>query len=79
MATVAARVTSVEARVEKLETWAGPGQVEALATGQRAIRADIAKLQADVSKLQADVSKIKKTQDRHTGLLDEILRRLPPK
>src|ERR1700678_1845295 len=63
----------LEDRVERLETWAGPGQIEALAEGQRAIRADIAKLQAtpdrhekllvrlthDVSGLQTDVAGLK--------------------
>jgi septal ring factor EnvC (AmiA/AmiB activator) len=63
----------LEDRVERLETWAGPGQIEALAEGQRAIRADIAKLQAtadrhekllvrlthDVSGLKTDVAGLK--------------------
>ena len=66
-------VQGLEDRVERLETWAGPGQIEALAEGQRAIRADIAKLQAtvdrhekllvrltrDVSGLKTDVSGLK--------------------
>jgi hypothetical protein len=63
----------LEDRVGRLETWAGPGQIEALAEGQRAIRGGIAKLQAtvdrhekllvrltrDVSGLKADVSSLK--------------------
>jgi chromosome segregation ATPase len=63
----------LEDRVERLETWAGPGQIEALAEGQRAIRADIAKLQVtvnrhekllvriarDVGTLKTDVSTLK--------------------
>ena len=61
--------------MKTLETWAGPGQVEALAEGQRAIRADLAKLRADMAKVQ-------QTQDRHLaevkGMLQEVLRRLPP-
>ena len=40
----------LEDRVERLETWAGPGQIEALAEGQQAIRADIAKLQVTVNR-----------------------------
>jgi chromosome segregation ATPase len=48
-----------------LETWAGPGQIEALAEGQRAIRAELAKLRADMAKVQ-------KTQDRHSRLLGRL-------
>jgi outer membrane murein-binding lipoprotein Lpp len=40
----------LEDRVERLETWAGPGQIEALAEGQQAIRTDIAKLQVTVNR-----------------------------
>jgi hypothetical protein len=29
-------------RISELETWAGPGQAEAFATGLRAVRADLA-------------------------------------
>jgi len=57
---------SLEDRVDRLETWAGPGQIEALVEGQRAIRADIAKLQATVNRhekllvrLTRDVSGLK--------------------
>jgi hypothetical protein len=68
--------------MKTLETWAGPGQVEALAEGQRAIRADLAKLRADLAKLRADMAKVQQTQDRHLaevkGMLQEVLRRLPP-
>ena len=42
-------------RVNNLETWAGPGQVQALAEGQRELRADLTKVQ--------------QTQDRHTRML----------
>ena len=48
----------LEVRVKTLETWAGPGQTEALAEGQRKIRADLAKIQ--------------KTQDRHSRLLGRL-------
>jgi hypothetical protein len=41
-------------RVDNLGTWAGPGQVQALAEGQRELRADLAKVQH--------------TQDRHTRI-----------
>jgi septal ring factor EnvC (AmiA/AmiB activator) len=60
-------------RVERLETWAGPGQAEALAAGVRDIRADIADmrrvqsqhtvklttLQSDVAELKSDVAELK--------------------
>jgi hypothetical protein len=60
-------------RVDRLETWAGPGQVEALTTGLRALRADMSAMRrvqnqhttmltglvADVSGLQSDVSGLK--------------------
>ena len=45
-------------RVGNLETWAGPGQAEALAGGQRALRADLAR--------------VRQTQDRHTRMLAEL-------
>src|ERR1035438_8371143 len=58
MATAEDRVGMLEVRVRTLETWAGPGQTEALAEGQRKIRADLAKIQ--------------KTQDRHSRLLGRL-------
>ena len=58
MATAEDRVGMLEMRVNTLETWAGPGQTEALAEGQRKIRADLAKIQ--------------KTQDRHSRLLGRL-------
>jgi septal ring factor EnvC (AmiA/AmiB activator) len=52
------RLKKLEVRVDVLETWAGPGHTEALADGQRLIRADLAK--------------IHKTQDRHTRQLAHL-------
>ncbi len=52
------RLGTLEVRVGNLETWAGPGQAEALAEGQRALRADLAK--------------VRQTQDRHTRMLAEL-------
>jgi len=60
-------------RVERLETWAGPGQAEVLSVNLRALRADVVTLRrvqnqhtvvlgtlsADVSRLKADVSELK--------------------
>ncbi len=72
-------------RVDRLETWSGPGQAEAFAASQRELRADLARihktqdrhsrmltdLAADVAVLKTDVAAIRET-------LQEILRRLPP-
>ena len=63
----------LEARVQQLETWAGPGQIQALVEGQQALRADmakvhatldrhgraLAKLKTDVAELKADVAELK--------------------
>ena len=60
-------------RVERLETWAGPGQSEALSVNIRAIRADLVafrgvqkqqgvlldRLTADMARLKGDVSVLK--------------------
>jgi len=60
-------------RVERLETWSGPGQNEALSTTMRAIRADLVafrtvqkqhgkqldRLTADVAELKTDVAELK--------------------
>lgn len=59
--------------VERLETWAGPGQTEALSVNIRAIRADMVafrgvqkkqgtqldELTADVPRLKADVAELR--------------------
>jgi septal ring factor EnvC (AmiA/AmiB activator) len=84
MANTEDRLGALEVRVGKLETWAGPGQAEALAVGQRALRADLAKvrqtqdrhtraladLKTDVADLKTDLAEVK-------GTVREILRRLP--
>ena len=60
-------------RVERLETWAGPGQTEALSVNIRAIRADVVafrgvqtkhgtqldELTRDSARLKADVGELK--------------------
>ena len=92
MATAEDRVGLLEMRVKTLETWAGPGQTEALAEGQRAIRADLARLRADLLKIQksqdrhsrllgrltSDVDELRSDMTEVKGTLQEILRRLPP-
>jgi chromosome segregation ATPase len=113
MATIEERVRTLETRADTLETWAGPGQVEALVQGQRDLRrqlahvqrvqerhtrmlagltldvaglktevaglqADMATVKADVAGLKTDVAGLKADLARVEGLLQEILRRLPP-
>jgi hypothetical protein len=84
MATTEDRVGILEMRVKTLETWAGPGQAEALAEGHRQIRADLASLRAqtkaDVDRLRTEVASLR-TDLRSDmadvkGTLREILRRL---
>ena len=78
-------------RVGNLETWAGPGQAQALAEGMREVRADLAKvrqtqdrhtrmladLTADVSELKSDVATLKTDMAEVKSTLGEVLRRLP--
>jgi chromosome segregation ATPase len=59
MTTIEARLGTLEVRVDNLETWAGPGQAQALAEGQRELRAELAKVQ--------------QTQDRHTRMLADLI------
>jgi len=70
MTTTQERVTKLEIRVTTLETWAGPGQAEALSAGVAGIRAELqrfrreqgaatAALQRDVAVLKTDVAGLK--------------------
>jgi outer membrane murein-binding lipoprotein Lpp len=92
MAEVAERIRTLEMRVDRLETWAGPGQAETLATGLVTIRADLAgirrvqnqhtakltALQSDVAVLKSDVADLKSDVADLKVAVTEILRRLPP-
>jgi hypothetical protein len=107
MTTIGDRVRTLEVRVEKLETWAGPGQADALSTGQIAIRTDIASFRrevksgltglgrelailrgdltslrdetkADIASLRSDIASLRSDLTSLRGILQEILRRLPP-
>jgi septal ring factor EnvC (AmiA/AmiB activator) len=49
----------LEARLEKLETWAGPGQIQALIEGQQALRADMAKVHASLDRHERILAKLK--------------------
>jgi hypothetical protein len=60
MADVSEQIRALQVPVSKLETWAGPGQADALSTGMRAMRADIAD--------------IRRVQRQHTGLLNALNR-----
>jgi chromosome segregation ATPase len=59
MTTFQTRLETLEVRVDNLETWAGPGQAQALAEGQRELRAELVKVQ--------------QTQDRHTRMLADLI------
>jgi chromosome segregation ATPase len=58
MTTTEQRLEILEMRVGSLETWAGPGQAEALAEGLRDLRSDLAK--------------VRQTQDRHTRMIADL-------
>jgi chromosome segregation ATPase len=67
------QIRTLEMRVERLETWAGPGQTEALSVNIRAIRADVVALRGvqkkhgtqldeltkDSARLKADVGELR--------------------
>jgi cell division protein FtsB len=54
------QIRALQVRVSKLETWAGPGQADALATGLRAVRTDVAV--------------IRRVQGQHTAMLTTLSR-----
>lgn len=60
MTDVHEQIRALQVRVSKLETWAGPGQADALTAGVRALRTDV-----------ADIRRI---QRQHTGLLSALNR-----
>jgi hypothetical protein len=60
MANTGERIRTLEMRVERLETWAGPGQNEVLSMNLRALRADVATL--------------RRVQNQHTVLLGTLTR-----
>ena len=96
MTTVEQRLKDLEVRVDRLETWAGPGQAEALSVSLSALRAEIAAfrqevnrafrdvraemagIKSSVSALETDVAGLKSDMADIKGVLEEILRRLPP-
>jgi chromosome segregation ATPase len=92
MATIADRVRKLETSVERLETWAGPGQVEALIEGQRDLRTQIGGIRGQLAKVQqvqenhttmiaglkTDVAGLKTDMAWVKDMLQAVLRRLPP-
>jgi hypothetical protein len=58
MANTGERIRTLEMRVERLETWAGPGQNEVLSLNLRALRADVITL--------------RRVQNQHTVLLGTL-------
>jgi len=91
MNTLDDRIETLEMRVERLETWAGPGQTEALSVNIRAIRADVVafrgvqknqgtqldELTRDVARLKADVAELKTDVAELKAAVQEVLIRLP--
>jgi hypothetical protein len=91
MTSAEVRLSILETRVSQLETWAGPGQIEALLAGIRGIRGDItvmrrvqdrhsrqlAGLKTDVAGLKTDVAGLKTDVAELKLGIREILRRLP--
>ncbi|HXP22185.1 MAG TPA: hypothetical protein VN840_21260 [Streptosporangiaceae bacterium] len=59
MVTLEDRVDALELQVEHLATWAGPGQAQALSHS--------------LSQTRADLAKIKRTQDKHSRQLAQLL------
>jgi hypothetical protein len=58
MASTGERIRTLEMRVERLEIWAGPGQNEVLSVNLRALRADVVVL--------------RRIENQHTVLLEEL-------
>jgi hypothetical protein len=80
------RVTRLEKKVERLETWAGPGQNVSFSESLAELRKkfdDFGKVQAKHTKmidnLTADVATLKSDMVEVKGTLGEILDRLPPR
>lgn len=91
MADLSERTVALELRVDRLETWAGPGQAEVLTTGLAGVRAELAvirktqdrhtaqlhRLSTDVAGLKSDVAGLKADVAELKTAVREILRRLP--
>ncbi|WP_181608162.1 hypothetical protein [Nonomuraea soli] len=66
-----------------LETWAGPGQAEALAQTIRSTRTDVTDIKGRMTKIESRMTSLERMvtviQQEHGVLLREILDRLPSK
>jgi septal ring factor EnvC (AmiA/AmiB activator) len=76
MADIPDQIRALQVRVSKLETWAGPGQADALTASVRALRADVADIRRVqrqhtglLGALNRDVAGLKRVQDEQTALL----------
>jgi cell division protein FtsB len=69
MAGLHEQIEALRVRVSKLETWAGPGQADALSAGLGALRTEV----ADIRRVQRQhgglLSALKSVQEHHTVLL----------
>jgi hypothetical protein len=84
MAGITEQVRTLDTRVDTLETWAGPGQVEALIQGQRDLRRQLSQVQRVqerhtrmISGLMLDVAGLRADVAEASDSLRELLRRLP--
>jgi len=86
MTTTEDRVRALEVRVDKLETWSGPGQANALSTSLAATRAELATFRrettAEFVRLRRELTTFRGEMTAElTSIrsdMQEILRRLPP-
>jgi chromosome segregation ATPase len=88
--TATERLRRLEDEVEQLKTWAGPGQVQALLDGQRALRADMAQVKVilerhdrllqgnkkDIAGLKTDVAELKSDMAELKSDMAEVKTRL---
>ena len=79
MADVDEQIKALQMRVSKLETWAGPGQADALSAGVRALRTDAAEIRRVqrqhtglLGALNRDVAGLTRVQEQHTAQLGKL-------
>jgi chromosome segregation ATPase len=84
--TATERLRRLEDEVEQLKAWAGPGQVQALLDGQRALRADMAQVKVilerhdrllqgnkkDITGLKTDVTELRTDMAEVKARLDSL-------
>ncbi|WP_084962318.1 hypothetical protein [Thermoactinospora rubra] len=73
------KIEDLERRVCVLETWAGPGQAEALAQTIRDTRGEVKEIKTRVRRIEKTQQEHSVILREHSVLLREILDRLPPK